>query len=406
MDKDKNISPSSNNPENTGGDLSVDTFKKSFGVDFGDTIDIDKWHIGQNLAELYPKIEEEWIKVKSNEGKNHKVLRETIFPRIKELGLVPHAGLSDNLANIKDLIERVHKGFLFNGAVTACGSTISLYQTVPLTISQIGVCLINYERQHGTYSHTLFRQDLRFKSENPIEDALNLIEKRKSVDGGGNKGRTMSEIAVRGIKAYMERLLLLDRKHEKSKWLLGNGDPVPHELMRGFWAGRKELADKSLGLMKRMLLDHQRFVYVQGCEKFDDLWTFGDALRPFEYLIIDSIEDDLMRRVIEGNTRGQINQDYLAFAKEVGSKVVRGVYRVSMQANPQIFYGHIDHIRTAALIAMADSAFQLYQGRPMLLDLASNLCKMSFNQNDMSSTIYQASKKAEAKLRVTSDLKQ
>lgn len=77
-----------------------------------------------------------------------------------------------------------------------------------------------------------------------------------------------------------------------------------------------------------------------------------------------------------------------------------------MQADPQIFYGHIDHIRTAALIAMADSAFQLYQGKPMLLDLASNLCKMSFNQNDMSSTIHQASIKAEVKLRVTSDIKQ
>jgi hypothetical protein len=400
MDKDKSISSSGLPQKSDGNDLSMDDFQKAFGVEFGDTIDIDKWHIGQNLAELYPKIEEEWIKVKSAEGKNHKILRETIFPRIKELGLVPHAGLSDNITNIKALIERVHRGFLFNGAVTACDSTISSYPTVPLTISQIGVCLINYERQHGTYSHTLFRHDLRYKSENPVQDALNLIEKRKAENGGRSKGRKMSEIAVRGIRAYMERLLLLDKRNEKSKWILGNGDPIPHELMRGFWAGRKELADKSLGLMKRMVLDHQRFVYVQGCEKFDDLWTFGDALRPFEYLIVDSIEDDLMRRVIEGHTRGQIKEDFLAFAKEVGSKVVRGVYRVSSQAEPQIFYGHIDHIRTAALIAMADSAFQLYQGRPMLLDLASNLCQMSFDPNDIVSTIRQASIKADAKLRI------
>lgn len=406
MNEDNKISPSSTTPQNNGGiDFSVDTFQQAFGVDFNDTINVDNWNSGFDLSKFVSQTEEDWIKVKKRQSENQKTIRESFFPRIKELALVPHAGLCENVSEIKNLVERVQNGFLFNGAVTACASTIASYQTVPLTINQIGVCLINYERQHGTYSHTLIRSpELRFKSENPLKDVINLIERRKGEEDGRNKERKVSEIAIRGIRAYMERLLLLERKNEKSKWILGNGELLPHELMRGFWAGKRELSEKSLGLIKK-IVEHQRFVYVQGCEKFEDLWMFGDALLPFEYLVIDSVENIWTQRIISGNIRPPIRDDYMNFAKEVGSKIVQGIYRVSPQAEPQIFYGHIDHIRTAALVAMADSVFQLYKGRPMLLDLASNICQMSFNQNDLASTIHQASIKAEKKLRITVDFK-
>lgn len=398
MDGDNKISPSLINLQE-GNDFSVDSFRQVFGIDLNETIDIDKWNTGLDLAEQLPRIEEDWLKVKSEQTSNQKTIRETIFPRIKELAHVPHAGLCENISEIKELVERVQKGFLFNGAVTACASTIASYQTVPMTINQIGVCLINYERQYGTYSHTLIRSpELRFKSESSFKDLLNLIERRKSEEDGRNKERIMSEIAVRGIRAYMERLLLLERKSEKSKWILGNGEPMPHELMRGFWAGKKELSEKSLGLIKRMV-QHQRFVYVQGSEKLEELWMYGDALLPFEYLILDSLEDVLKHRIRGGNIRPPIRDDYMDFAKEVGSKIVRGIYRISAQAEPQIFYGHVDHIRTAALVAMADSVFQLYKGKPMLLDLASNICQISFSQNDMASVIHQAAIRAEKKLR-------
>jgi hypothetical protein len=209
----------------------------------------------------------------------------------------------------------------------------------------------------------------------------------------------MSNLAVRGIKAYTERAILLEKKDAKTKWLLGSGSPAPYELMTGFWGSKKEMKDKSIDLMTRMIIEHQRFVYVHSCDKFPDLWTLGNALLPFEYLVIGSLEDDLVRRVDLGGTRGVIRDSYTEFAKEVGSKIVRGIYRVSRQAPPQIFYGHIDHIRTAALIAMADSVFQSQNGGPMLLDLASNLCQMNFSKNDLFSTIQQASIKAEAKFR-------
>jgi hypothetical protein len=400
MGKEQNISSSDLSKKSGENALSTDDFQKAFGENFADAIDINTWSIGANLAELYPLIESEWLQAKADENKNQRIFREMVFPRIKEVGNVPFAGLHDDVNDVKQLLDKMHRGFLFNGAVTACGSTHVIFNTVPLTITQIGICLVNYERQHGSYSHRLFRRDLRFKSEDPIQEALDLIEKRRSDDNAGDKRSAMSNLAVRGIKAYTERAILLEKKDAKTKWLLGNGSPAPYELMTGFWGSKKEMKDKSIELMSRMILEHQRFVYVHSCEKFPDLWTLGNALLPFEYLILGSLEDDLVRRVDLGGTRGVIRESYADFAKQVGSKIVRGIYRVSKQAQPQIFYGHIDHIRTAALIAMADSVFQLHNGSPMLLDLASGLCQMNFSKNDLFSSIQQASIKAEAKLRI------
>ncbi|MBS1543477.1 MAG: hypothetical protein JST14_07580 [Bacteroidetes bacterium] len=381
--------------------LSTDDFKKAFGEDFSSAIDINSWSIGANLSELYPLIESEWIQAKQDENRNQKIFREKVFPRMREVGKVPFAGLHDDVNDVKQLLDRVHRGFLFNGAVTACGSTHVVFNSVPLAITQIGICLVNYERQHGSYSHRLFRRDLRFKGDDPVQEALDLIERRRGDDHVGDRRSALSNLAVRGIKAYVERAILLEKKDVKTKWLLGSGTPAPYELMTGFWGSKKEMKDKSIELMRRIVLEHQRFVYVHGCDKFPDLWTLGNALRPFEFLIIDSLEDDLIRRVELGGTRGSIRDSYSEFAKDVGSKIVRGIYRISRQAQPQIFYGHIDHVRTAALVAMADSAFQLQKGSPMLLDLATNLCQMSFNKNDLMSSINQASIKADVKLRLT-----
>lgn len=400
MDEEKDISQSELSKRKGETALSIDDFQRAFGENFADAIDINTWSIGANLSELYPLIEEEWLKAKSDENKNQKIFREVVFPRIKEVGNVPFAGLQDDVSDVKLLLDKIHRGFLFNGAVTACGSTHVIFNTVPLSITQIGICLVNYERQHGSYSHRLFRRDLRFKSEDPVQEALDLIDKRRSDDIAVDKRSAISNLAIRGIKAYSERAILLDKKDAKTKWLLGNGSPAPYELMTGFWGSKKEMKDKSIDLMSRMILEHQRFVYVQGCDRFPDLWTLGNALLPFEYLILGSLEDDLTRRVELGGTRGVIREAYANFAKEIGSKIVRGIYKVSRQSQPQIFYGHIDHIRTAALIAMADSVFQMYVGSPMLLDLASKLCQMSFSKNDLVSSIQQASIKAEAKLRM------
>lgn len=370
----------------------IDDFKKAYGEDFSTAIDIDTWRIGENLAELYPLIEKELVQARQDEIKTHQAFRDVVFPKIKQLASVPHAGLHDEVKS-EEIIEKVHKGFLFNGSVTACGSVSSVYNSVPISITQIGVCLVNYQGQHGSYSHRLFRRDLRYKGDDPVKEAIDLIERRRGDDETNNSRERLSEIAVRGIKTYAERSILLEKSN--SKWLLGAGTPVPNELMRGFWSSRKEMKEKSIALMRKMILDHKHFVYVQECARNPQLWTFGNALRPFEYLIIDTIKDGLERRLETGGMRGEFLADYKKMVADVGDKVAIGVYRVSKHSAPQIFYCHIDHIQIAALVAMADSVLQMHLGSPMLLDLANNICKTAFGQSDFVATIEQAYAKAD-----------
>jgi len=44
--------------------------------------------------------------------------------------------------------------------VEACDGTCSVHDTLPLTITQIGVCLVSYLGEQGAWGHRLFRRDL------------------------------------------------------------------------------------------------------------------------------------------------------------------------------------------------------------------------------------------------------
>lgn len=368
-----------------------DNFKKSYGEEFTDALNIDTWQIDRNLARLYAKIERELFDAKHSEMERHQTIRDQLFPVIKERMEVPHAGLHE--ASL-ELIEKMHKGFLFNGAVTACGSFSMTYDSLPISITQMGICLVNYQGEHGSYSHQLFRRDLKFTHSDPVKDAVGLIERRRTDD------RTkLNNLAMWSIKAYAERAILLEKS--EAKWLLGHGLPAPNELMMGFWANQEEVKDKTLSMLQQMISEHKRFVYVQPGTLSPELWAFGNALKPFEYLVIDTMEDKMVQMVNAGHTRLHIRRAYEEFARYAGSQIVYGVYRVSKLAPPQIFYCHIEHIRTGALIAMADSALQLHAGTPMLLDLAGNLCRNAFGKNDLMTSIDQANIRAEVLTKLT-----
>lgn len=395
MDNSEQMSTSESNISDTV-NVSIDDFKKVYGEDFSKTIDIDTWRIGENLAELFPFIQNELTEARKDELRIHKTFREKVFPLLKEKAIVPHAGLHGEIQDL-EMIKKAHKGILFNGSVTACGSISSVYNSVPISITQIGVCLVNYQGQHGSYSHRLFRRDLRYKNDDPIKEAMDLIEKRPGSEDANNKRERLSDIAIRGIKTYAERSILLEKS--ESKWILGSGTPIPNELMRGFWSSQKAMKEKSIALMRKMILEHKHFVYIQDCVRNPQLWTFGNALNSFEYLVIDTIKDNLEERLATGGMRGEFLADYTKMVADVGDKIAVGVFRVSKYSSPHIFYCHIDNIPIAALIAMADSALQLHVGSPMLLDLAGNICKTAFNQGDFIAAIEQAFAKADASSR-------
>src|SRR5207248_3748085 len=77
-----------------------------------------------------------------------------------------------------DLLARIHRGLLFNGGVEACDGTVHVHETLPLTIYQVGVSLVSYRGNQGTWCQRLFRRDLRQRGGDPAEEALALLERR------------------------------------------------------------------------------------------------------------------------------------------------------------------------------------------------------------------------------------
>jgi hypothetical protein len=221
-----------------------------------------------------------------------------------------------------------------------------------------------------------------------VEETLDILEKRRqrgAVDQESSRDR-LSSLAQRGIMAYAERAVLLDKSD--AVWRMGHGSPTPYELVTG--SGMPELLRAGLNLMKRYILEHKRFVFIPSSISARELLTIGNALQPLEYAIVDTNENNLAK-IAGGHYRGEgwgdLHGAVQDFAKECGHKVVIGLYRASELSPCQVFYAHVDHAHEAALIAMADSVLQEHRGFPMLIDLADGLCGTFFGTETISASI-------------------
>ena len=108
--------------------------------------------------------------------------------------------------------------------------------------------------------------------------------------------------------------------------------------------------------------------------------TIGDALRPMEFAIVQTLEPDLNKLFESGHYREEsgVRSAMRQFCNEVGPEIVVGLYRVWDAAPPYLFYAHRDNAEMAAHIAMADSILQEHRGFPMLIDLADTVCSTTF----------------------------
>ena len=60
----------------------------------------------------------------------------------------------------------------------ACDGTVRTHDTLPLTIYQVGVSLVSYRGDQGTWQHRLFRRDLRERGGDPVEEVLQALDRR------------------------------------------------------------------------------------------------------------------------------------------------------------------------------------------------------------------------------------
>lgn len=358
--------------------LSADEYEVAHGEKLIDTLDLDKWQAGADLVAMYARLEQEVAEAVKLENKFQQIIRKEIFPRLgSRKGRPKGAGVFQATPS---QIEDIHSKLLFNGAVEACDGTVVSHDTLPVTITQIGVCLVSYNGDRGAWMHRIFRKDMRtFSGANPVEETLEFLERRRkrgAVDQSSKKDR-LSELARRGIMDYAERAVLLAKSD--SVWRMGHGPLVTYPLLTG--SGMPELLRASLKLMREMIEEHKRFVFVPSSTTARELLTIGSALKPLEYAIVDTNQQSL-DRIASGHYRGQewveLGKSVSDFVNECGPKLVVGLYRASAMAPAQMFYAHVDHAHEAALIAMADSVLQEHRGFPMLIDLADGVCRTTF----------------------------
>lgn len=358
-------------------------FRDAFGESLRQTLDLDTWRPGEDLAELYAQLEVQVEEAVKQEVPLRDSIRKKLFPRIAgRHGAPSEAGVYQ--ARVDD-IEYVHRALLFNGGVEACDGTTASHDTLATTITQLGVCLVSYQGDSGSWVHRLFRRDLRTAVGNPEEQAIALIERRQRRGGidQPDRGKQLTELGRRGIMEYAERAVLLERS--AASWRMGHGSPVTYQLLTG--SGSMELLDAALAILNRLIDVHRKFVFVPSAPGDRGLLTIGHALLPLEYVIFDTMTDRMEDIVEKGHYSKYYRQRIREFVAAIGPQVVVGIYRASAGGPPQLFYAHPDHAHQAALIAMADSTLQEHRAFPTLIDLADTVCRTTFGVGEFMDSV-------------------
>lgn len=124
---------------------------------------------------------------------------------------------------------------------------------------QLGVCLVAYNGNQGTWAHRLYRRDLRSRLQDPVEEVLTLLQRREKARRPGNWRGSMSELARRGVMIYAARAILKDKS--TALWRMDMEAPVPYELVTGLWFSQADRIRVSLDLIS-WYADYKRFVFV------------------------------------------------------------------------------------------------------------------------------------------------
>lgn len=365
--------------------ISPDNYRENFGEELQRVLDITTWLPG-DLSQEYRRIEAEVREAVHQESALQQRIRARIFPMLNDPAIAPRGG---GVFQAKlDLLARIHSGLLFTGGVEACDGTVQVHDTLPLTIYQIGVSLVSYRGDEGTWCQRMFRRDLRQKGGDPVEEVEMLL--RRSRREGLNRTTAqdaLGDLARRTLMSYGERAVLL--RNSKAVWRMGHGNPIPYELLTG--AGCFEMMVASLRLLRELIEKHQKFVFVASEPRERMLLTIGHALGPMQYAIVGTLKDRLENWLHQDRFAVGVTQEadwdgerlpsrqwIPRFLERVASRVVVGVYRATLLAPAQVFYAHEDHADLAAHIVLADSALQEHRGFPLLLDLAHHVCGAVF----------------------------
>jgi hypothetical protein len=372
--------------------VSADDFRDGFGEELRSVLDLSTWTAGRDLDEEYHRIEREVRESVDQENEHQRAIRDQVFPRLPWAPSAPkHAGVHTVQPTE---IPEIHRGLLFPGAVEACDGTVEVHETLPLTIYQIGVALVSYRGNLGTWCHRLFRKDLRQHHDDPANEALELLNRRgqRSALNHESPKDGLSQLARRAVMSYAERAALV--RMSNARWRIGHGAPAEYQLIAG--AGNPDLMILSVRLMRELIEQHPKFVFVSSEPADRLLLTIGQALRPLEYAVVYTLADRMRAYLDELSFSSKVTVDnhwdgealsperwVLRFRDVLASRVVVGVYRATRFGPAHVFYAHEDWAPEAARVVIADSALQEHRGWPMLIDLADQTCKAVYGGSSL-----------------------
>jgi hypothetical protein len=367
-------------------EITARDFRDGFGEALQEILNVNSWQTGWDLTSEYARLQGEVHDALRSETEVQRHVRSHLFPLLRERG--------GGVYNARpDVLQAIHSGLLFSGGVEACDGTVQVHDTLPLTIYQIGVSLVSYRGDQGTWHQRLFRRDLRHKLADPIPELTELLERRsrRAALNHGTPSDQLGELARKAVMDYAERAVLLRRS--EALWRMGHGNPITYELLTG--AGILELMVAATRVLRELITGHRKFVFVASEPRELLLQTIGQALLPGQYALVWTLNETLRhwlhqrRFAVDVGGRIPWDEDDLLppaewiprFLEEIASQVVVGVYRASAVAPAQLFYAHKDHAHYAAHLVLADSMLQEHRGFPLLIDLADHVCTGVFGRS-------------------------
>jgi hypothetical protein len=373
-------------------------FRQAFGEDLSAMLDLELWAGGFDIKSAMARFRQEIASAVEKEGRMRTVIRSEILPLLSSPKRPRNPGSAGVYkASPEELTETCEK-LLFAGHVEAVNSTAVSHDSLPIGITQIGVAMVGYGGNSGTFSQRLYRKEMSSRSEASLQEVLALIDRRHN----GFKGEAedyFSRLARRCIKTYAERALLVDKA--EAEWRLGHGNPCAHELLSG--AGYMSLLEASLGVLRRLIRDYKKFVFVSSAMEERGWLTMGHALNAGEYAILETLERHGERIVDRWRYGPESRVKALTFVKECCPEVLVGLFRASERSPPRLFYAHREHVHVAARIALADSMFRPERGFPMLLEVAGNACRSAFGAEGFQGLVQDAYAQAGANLEYFSE---
>jgi hypothetical protein len=129
-------------------------YREAFGEELAQTLNVDTWRAGRDLGEEYRRIEAEVRQAVGRESDFQRRVREEVHPQLAWSAGAPKG--AGRYAVTLDELADAH-ALLFRGGVEACDGNIQIHDTLPLTIYQIGVSLVSYGGNQGTWFQQVAR---------------------------------------------------------------------------------------------------------------------------------------------------------------------------------------------------------------------------------------------------------